>query len=536
MSFSKKKYSNSNYLLSFSFCFLSFFALLSQPKKTNFASEEDAEFLFKYQNYKDAISIYHQLLKKEPENYTYNYKIGFCYLNTYINKGEALKYFKFCFNHPKSKGDNSLIYLIARSYHLNYVLDSAIVFYKKYADLNEKNNFEKSKAELGMMQIESAKELIKSPLKISFQNLGSDVNTEFPDYIPWVSTDEKKLFFTSRRKGIHSKEIETDGYYSSDIFFSEDINGKWEKVKNLPGPGINSSLDEELVGIRPDGDELIIYKDLIDQFGDLYYSVKLSTNYTRPEKYGQNVNGGLEFSGSISSDDKYFFFVRKSEGKNGNQDIYVCKKLPNGGWGIPISAGEKINTKYDEDFPFLAANGKTLYFSSQGHNSMGGFDLFRSEWDETSNTFSEPVNLGYPLNTTDDEKNISLLPDERAGYISACRKDGLGDLDIYRIKFEDHEGPYTFINLKIQYSDSNVCSNYLTTVSLSKKGEKKLIGKYKTDQIKGNCILALSSGVYNITVESEGYEDLNETIEISDIGATQHEEKRKFTLQKIIER
>ena len=506
----------------------------SQPKKNTSVEPEDADFLFKYQNYKDAISIYLQLLRSDPDNYLYNYRLGICYLNTHLNKSQAVKYFKACTTNPKA--DDNLWFMLGKAFHINHQFDSALTYYNIYKEIASKKKTDKDKVELAIQQANNAKQLIINPVKVSFTNLGPNVNSEYPDYFPWVTADEKKLFFTSRRKGVHAHEIETDGYYSSDIFMSEDINGKWEKVKNLPGPGINTNLDEEIVGMRPDGEELIIYKDHIKEFGDLYYSLKLSANFGRLEKYGPQINAELEYSGSIAEDDQTFFFVRKSNLINSNQDIFYSRRLPNGKWGLPISAGPVINTSYNEDFPYLSMDGKTLYFSSEGHNSMGGYDLFKCEWNNENNAFGEPVNLGFPVNTADDERNIAILPDNRAGYISTSRKDGLGDLDIYRVKFEDHEQPYTFIRLNITYSDSNYCSNYHTNISITKKNEGKILSKYKPNSITGCSLLALTPGSYDIYIESEGYGKLKDTIEISDIGAIQHEERKNFTLQKTTDR
>ncbi|MFN5460926.1 MAG: hypothetical protein ACK5AY_13525 [Bacteroidota bacterium] len=523
-----------------SFLFYSLFSTITvllhgQTKKIIAPEAEDADFLFKYQNYRDAIPIYLQLLEKNPKNYIFNYRLGFCYLNTNINKPHALPYLRNCVKSVKLFPD--IWQLLGRAYHLNNQFDSAIYCYKKHIDLNIKASNEKDrlKVDVAIRQAENAKSIYANPVKVHFYNMGTNINTEFPDYIPWVTSDEKRLYFTSRRKSLLSREIETDGYFSSDIYVSEDINGKWEKSKLLIGPGINSALDEELVGMRPDGEELIIYKDHIKDYGDLYFSLKNNNNFRLPEKYGNQINGEIEYSGSISEDDELFFFVRKTKSKNSNQDIYFCKKLPNGSWGLPISAGPEINTELNEDYPFLSMDGKTFYFSSEGHNSMGGYDLFKCQWNPDSNRFSNVVNLGYPLNTADDEKNISILPDNRAGYISAWRKDGMGDLDVYRVKFDESEMPYVFINAKVIYDDSTQCVKSNAKIYVTTKPEKKVLGVYKPHSIHGNFILALVPGSYEIHIENEGYENYTELLQISDIGATQHEESKTFKLQKITE-
>ena len=152
----------------------------------------------------------------------------------------------------------------------------------------------------------------------------------------------------------------------------------------------------------------------------------------------------METAACLSHDGTQLFFASDSKEGFGGTDIYMSKKLPNGKWGIPINLGPVINTQYNEDFPSISADGKTFHFCSEGHISMGGFDIFKSSWDEDSSYWQPPVNIGFPINTPDDNMNISFSTTwdtetetlrNKYAYISAVRKDGFGDLDIYRITF-----------------------------------------------------------------------------------------------------
>ncbi|MBC7865422.1 MAG: PD40 domain-containing protein, partial [Bacteroidia bacterium] len=455
------------YIAIFLFSVQSAFPQGGKPQKVY--EPEEAEEHFGHHNYLMAIPIYLQLLKQDPKNPEMNYKLGVCYMNTYVNKSAAIKYLETAvLENPKI--DNEAYFLYGKALHLQNRFDEAINIYTKYKDLNAKHKDLVAKAELAIDQCNNGKLLIKLPVKVTFTNLGPEINTEFPDYYPWVTMDESHIFFTSRRKGGHTNTVETDGYYSSDIYTCDAVNGKWEKAKNLPGSGINTALDEEVVGIRPDGGELIIYIDHVKEMEDLYNTVKKGPGYSRLEKYNPNVNAGREFSGSITEDDQILFFVRDTKEGLGKQDIFMCKRLPNGQWALPQNLGENINTPYNEDFPYLSMDGRTLYFASEGHSSMGGFDLFKSVWDVENNTWSKPVNLGYPINTSDDERNISILPDNRAGYLCAWRKEGMGDLDIYRVKFEDEEQKYSFYKGKIKRSDSlSKAELFVTITAINKK-------------------------------------------------------------------
>ena len=503
------------------------------PKKIKISDPEEAAAKanehFKHHNYLMALPIYLQLLQLEPDNTTYNYNVAVCYVNTHINRTAAIPYLEKALKDPKVNVE--AWFLLGKSYHLMHKFDEAIENYQKFKELNLKHKEEVARAELAIDQVNHARLLVKHPVNVTFTNLGPEINTEFPDFYPWVTADETTLFFTSRRKGGHTNMVESDGYYSSDIFMSADVNGKWEKAKNLPGAGINTSLDEQVVGIRSDGGELIVYIDHIKEYGDLYATVKKNNGYGKLEKYNANVNGELEFSGSITTDDQTLFFVRKGKDGVGGQDIYMCKRLPNGQWALPQNLGTTINTPYNEDFPYLSMDGQTLFFASEGHSSMGGYDLFKSTWDQENNTWSQPTNLGYPINTADDELNISILPDNRAGYLSAVRKEGFGDLDIYRVKFEDNEQLFSIFRGKVNRTDSTVQKDVVYHISaINKKTQDEY--SFAPSPITGKYIIALQAGVYEITVSADGYEDFTDVIVVYDIGGIRPEVIKDYVLKK----
>lgn len=518
--------------MKFIVCFFTFFVLqtvAAQSKQNKVYEPEDAEEHFRYKNYTMALPIYLQLLKLDPDNLDYNYKVAQCYLKIQSNRAASIPFLELVCKDLKA--DKEAFFMLGKAYTIDYKFDEAIKFFKKYRDFNLKNTDLIKKVDLAISNCNNAKEFIKKPVNVTFKNLGPEINSEFPDYYPWVNRDETQLFFTSRRKGGHTNQVESDGYYSSDIFTSTPENGKWTRAKNLPGAGINTALDEEVVGIRSDGEELIIYIDHIDKFGDLYSSIKKGAVFGKLEKFGPTINSELEFSGSVSGNDDVLFFVRKSNQGFGEQDIYISKILPNGQWSTAQNLGESINTEYNEDFPFLAADGRTLYFASQGHNSMGGYDIFKSIWNIENNTWTKPVNLGYPLNTVDDERNFCILPDNSAAYLCANRKEGIGDLDIYRVKLEDSEKKYSVYKGKIYTSDSVRTSlvGYILAVNTKTKEEFNFI----IDPIEFTYLIALCPGSYHLKISATGYEYLKEELIIFDIGLAPSEVIKDYTLTKV---
>lgn len=511
------------------FCFILCLHLNSYAQYKGLAQQqyviEDGDEYFFIKNYHAALPIYLKLLESLPNNVELQYKIALCYLNTNINRLEALKYLEYVVKHDKSDPEAWL--QLGNVYLLSYKLDQAVHSFEQYKLADPK------KTELANKKIDycnNAKLLMKKPVNVSFHNLGKEINSEFPDYYPWISKDESFLAFTTRRKGNIGGLLEGDGYYSSDIYTSEAINDKWNKAKNVGGL-INTNLDEQVVGLKADGSEMLVYLDHEVEYGNLYSSQKKGKLFQKLTPLSEQVNKDIEHSGSVSLDGNTLFFVRKEKEKD-NTDIYMCRKLPSGQWAEPQKLSNKINSPYNEDFPYLAIDGKTLYFSSEGHNSMGGYDLFKSEWNNETNSWSDAINLGYPINTTDDDRSICISADNRVAYISAVRPNGMGDLDIYRIKFLNVDQKHIIYKGAIAFKDSlnkpkEISANIIAT-------EKKTQDEYSftPNSETGNFIMALPEGSYNISVTSDGYKSLTENINVSDIGANSSEKKKEYVLER----
>ncbi|MES2567080.1 MAG: tetratricopeptide repeat protein [Bacteroidota bacterium] len=496
----------------------------AQPGKTKYEIA-DADEHYSHHNFLMALPIYKELLKADKNNASIQYKIAECYLNTNINKSEAIKYLEFC---AKDQKVESNVWLrLGEAYRLSNKIEDAIKAFEKYKELEPKK---KKIADREIEICNNAKTLMLNPINVSFTNLGKDINSEFADYYPWITQDESFLAFTTRRKGQTASRVEVDGYYASDIYTSKLDGGKWVKAEN-PGPKINSSLDEQVVGIKADGSEMLIYIDHIDKYGDIYTSVKKNGLWVKYVAFPENINKEIEHSASISADGKTLFFVR-GENREAQTDIYICRKLPNGIWSEPYKMGAEINTEYNEDFPYLSTDGVTLYFSSEGHNTMGRFDLFKSVWNPEENTWTKAENLGFPVNTTDNDRSISLTPDNRAGYISAWRPGGQGDLDIYRIKFNDLDQKLTLYLGNMLLGDSlNQPKEYIANI-LAVNVVTNEEFSFAPNPNNGRFVMALPAGTYDITVTAEGFADFKDKLMVSDLGLPISEEKKNYKLAK----
>ena len=511
------------------FFLLSYKTILLQAQSDKFLDPREAKEHYSHKNYIAALRVYKELLKKDAQNVDYRYKIALCYLNTNINKSLAIPYLEFITK--KSDAENEAWFDLGRAYHYAGRFDDAIKAYTKYKQSAGSKDQEKAERRIEMCY--NGKELMKFPLDVKFENLGKEINSENPDYYPFITSNESFMVFTSRREENIGGEKEIDGYYSSDIYISSTKNGVWTKPRNV-GEGISTRYDEQAVDLSSDGRYLMIYLDHIDSLGNIYLSEYRKTTFEEPEKLNHNVNQGFESSGSIAKEGNLIFFASERSGGLGETDIYMAKKLPNGQWAVPQNLGPNINTKYKEDFPHLSDDGKTLYFASQGHSSMGDFDIFKAIWDEETNTWSPPKNIGYPINTTGDDRNISFTADGRTAYLSSLREGGLGDLDIYKVTFNsspDQQGQgYTIVSGHVLTGDTinKKIEATITAMNITTNEEFTYIPTVSS----GKYVMALSPGKYTISIESTGYKFLVDNIVILDKGSFQPEISKDFLLVK----
>jgi len=289
-----------------------------------------------------------------------------------------------------------------------------------------------SKLQVTLQQLNNAEKYMAQPLKIEIRNLGPQINSPYPDFAPVISADESILYFTSRRPGSTGNKVAPDGLYYEDIYVSENRNGQWTPARNVGAP-LNTTAHDACIALSADGQTLFLFNS--ENGGDIFQSRLKGTRWLPPKNIGSPINSKYwEPSVCLSADERTLFFVSDRPGGLGGRDIYMCRRLPNGKWSAPINLGPPINTPYDEDGPFFHPDGKTLFYSSNGPNSMGGFDIFRTELRPDS-TWAPPVNLGYPINTPGDDIYFVLSASGLHGYYASERDDSYGEKDIYLIDF-----------------------------------------------------------------------------------------------------
>lgn len=392
-----------------------------------------AEKYFKFKDYNRALILYLKDYKNDQNNIELNYNIGICYLNINNDKTKAIPYFKNVYNSGKFNSEFLLHFGLAYTY--SYQFDTAVIYFNQYKN-STKLFTKKDRADTYIMKCENAKVLMKSPVDVTFTNLGSSINTEFPEYFPFVTGNQKTLFFTSSNEKNRRRQESSVGYYTSDIYYSSFENNSWSKATTI-GNTINTIEDEQCVYVSPNGKKMIISIDNEEFFGDLFIAVSpKKEQFNRPTPFPKRINSKrVESEGCITEDGNTFFFSSNKRGGMGATDLYMAKKHTNGKWGHPINLGSNINTDLKEAFPIYDEKSGVLYFASEGHFNMGGFDIFKSKYDSLHQKFGPPINIGYPINTPEDNFQISVTNNGRDAYISAYKKGGFGDLDIYKVRF-----------------------------------------------------------------------------------------------------
>ncbi|HRO99497.1 MAG TPA: hypothetical protein PLN54_08700 [Flavobacteriales bacterium] len=430
--------------------------LLAQPANTSFNWKfEEGNKLMEEKLFNQAAEIWAELVQNDGENANLNYKLGLSYFSSYNQKSKALPYLERASQLRRSGSSGSfntagydpfeprernapveVDYYLARCYHLKNDLGKAEVYYQKFLDETQGKHALAPQAQRGKEQVANARELEASPLNFNVFNLGPKVNGEYPDFSPVLSVDGNALFFTSRRirpdssnRGILDPLA---GLPHENIYVSfKDREGNWQPAEliNINPTGAGHMA---VVNVAADGQTLIIYRDDGGD-GNLYESKLVGELWSDPVLMGSDINTkSWETHGALTADGNTFYFVSDRKGGLGGRDIYRVVRLPNGQWSKAQNIGNVVNTPHDEDGVFMHPNGRLLFFSSTGHNSMGGFDIFTTELQEDG-SWTPPKNYGYPLNSPDDDVFFITTADGRRGYFSSDKIEGFGEKDIYYV-------------------------------------------------------------------------------------------------------
>ena len=398
-----------------------------------------ANEIFEFGDYEDALGIYVQATEINPENAEAYLMAGRCYLKTVWGKNKSIEQLRKAYDLDPTITSN-ILFLVGEGYRHSYKFDEAINFYGLYKEELEINrrdflgidvDAEAKKTERRIYECENAQEYVTDTTEVTIENLGDVINSEYEDYAPTISLDETEIYFTSKRYGSVGDFKDVDNKYFEDIWYSKKDDDEWTPPVNI-GTVINTRYHNSNIAISPDGDILYIYTD--DNGGDIHFSEKKKGVWGKPEPLKGINTEYRESSISFTSDGKMMFYTSSDPTGYGSTDIYFCFLDEEGKCkDDPKNLGEAINSPYAEESPYYDLENNKLYFASKGHKGMGGFDIFSTDYDETSDSWTDPINLGYPVNSTDDDLFITLSGDGNTAYYSTAKEDSRGQRDIYKI-------------------------------------------------------------------------------------------------------
>ncbi|MDM8002966.1 MAG: hypothetical protein QUS66_08630 [Bacteroidota bacterium] len=401
-----------------------------------------------FEDYAEALPKYMSLLQIYPENYNLYFRIGQCYLNTPGEKDKAIPWLETAAGHmnPDYRGGRlresgapyDALYFLANAYRIANEFDRALETYELFLKDVDTEKYDTALVRFQMQTCHNAREMMKKPVFLVDRNLGEGVNERFSEFNPVVSADEKTLLFT--------RELQ---FYDA-IFWSRKDGEVWTEPVNLT-PQLGVDQDYYTSSLSPDGKTLLMYR--IDTYdGNIYMSRLAGDTWSTVEKLNGNINTRFwESHAAMSSDGKKIYFTSNRKESLGGLDIFVSARDSSGNWGPAVNLGPEINTLYNEETPFLANNDRTLFFSSRGHFNMGGYDIFRSDLDENGK-WTTPVNIGYPLNTTDDDLFFTPVGSGKRGYHARFAGDGFGKMDLFACDIYTGELP-AFTNDKEMEAD-----------------------------------------------------------------------------------
>ncbi len=399
-----------------------------------------AQNKFNNHNYSEALQLFSALSQKENPSPALLYKAGLCayHLKYYRN---AIQYLQRALLSERQKNIN-IHYYLGRSYHALGILDTAQMEYRFFQNLAVKPSAESKSVPVLLEQCDYAKTTMDSPVKVIIKPGPESINSTMPEYSPVLLPDHRSLVFTSRRDDSTGRmKDETDHIYFEDIYLSifDSSSNAWSNPRGL-SEYVNGYGHDALAGVSPDGTTLFVFRNV--HGGDLYL--------THPDNDGNwmplvafpstTINTPyFENSASITADGQSLYFVSNRPGGKGLNDIYRSTKTEDGGWNTPENLDSLINTSGDEISCYITPDGTTLYFSSDAHQNMGGYDIFRSTL--VDGKFTKAENMGYPINSTSDDIQYFPVPATKTAWFSSVRQSGLGGRDLFIADFNEYKEP-----------------------------------------------------------------------------------------------
>jgi tetratricopeptide (TPR) repeat protein len=502
-------------LITFLLVFLIGNNLFPQARIENKLKFVEAETYVLFEEYEEALAKYLELIKSYPNNSNIKYRIGQCYIFKQGEKYKAIAYLEDAVKNinPKYKEGKfsekgapyDALYYLANAYRINNQLDKAIETYELFRKNLDPKVYDTAVVNLQIESCRNAQELMSKPLYIRKTNLGNLINDQYPDMNPVVSGDQNSMVYNRKSP------------FQLQILYTKKVNNQWiEPINIIPDLGFGQEEGNFATSLSSDGKELYIYRRGDDYDGNIYVTNKINDErWSNIVKLNDNINTKYwESHATVSHDGKKLYFTSNRKGTIGGLDIFVSERDTGNAWGPAKNLGPVINTIYNEDTPFLSADDKTLFFSSSGHFNMGGYDVFYSTLLDNGE-WSVPLNVGFPLNTTDDDLFFDPINDGYQAYYAFIDTGGYGLSDVYRIEIFNKDHPRKFIIkglVKVANQIFNLNDSVKVTATNIANPSQKIV-TYSNPKT-GEYEIELPQGDYEITYESPYSETVKKNLNL----------------------
>lgn len=516
-------------LLSFGFLFVSAFSAFAMRPAEVRKMERKAENHYVFSEYEEALPIFMKLSEKDPSNPKYCFRIGICYYYSATSRPLSVPYFERALRLPGMEKDADLYLHAGLAYlSVNRFADARACFelFRAQGD----DLYDPAIAIRLLANCDNGEKAWAAPGRVRVRNLGKNVNSIYPDYAPVITPDQSQLLFTSKRPGTTGGRRDEDGHYYEDIYVCKNLasrrwaeSGRYDTSYLAPKFGpfrfffaraenvseINTNDHDGSIAICSSGkneeNNLYIYR-----YGDIWKAGWNGKRWEKPQRIQKDVDAksSMEPSLCFSADGNIMYFVSDRSGGMGGKDIWMCTRQKNGDWGKAENLGPTINTAENEESPFISSDGNTLYFSSEGHNSMGGYDVFRSALGRDG-SWRKPENMGAPINNGGDD--VFYIADEKTNtaYYSTLNRYGEGDLDIYSVTFYPEVQPMAKLRVPAGlFPDGAQLSLRISNAD----GSEKRFSVSSGDSISYPYVPG-SSSVFSFT--ASGYEPVSDTVHFS---------------------
>jgi len=467
----------------------------------------EANYFYEAEDYEMALTLYANIYLMDEDYDVINFRIGKCYFNIPGEKKKAIPYFQ----KAKAAGYTEAYFWLGRAYHIEEQFSQEKKHYQIYKRKEDKLIATKE-VERYVDIARRAESAVNNPVFVKIDNLGSSINTEYSEVIPFVTGDESKLVFSSKRPNSYGVD-EVNNKNGSDVYIADKDGQNWVNAHKI-GFEINTEMNDLVVGMNDLGTILLVNRTRRGMdFGNLFLCENKAGKWQTPVLLSEDINSQhKESSACITADGKLIYFSSNRPGGFGGKDIWKVNQLPTGKWAKPFNIGGPVNSPYDEEAPFISPDGQTLYFSSNGHKTIGGYDICSAK-SRGDGSWENPDNLGFPINSVDDDIYFSVGENDKTAYYSGFGEDSYGGSDIYEVQLLYKENFLTPV--KFMVKDPITQEPIDAMITLYVEGTGEVFGDYLPND-KGEFLFVVKPEMkFDMEISAEGFATNNTEFHIS---------------------